>query len=249
MQGRLCPDNINILQCFPKQDWQKEFQLAEKIGFEAIELLYDKNQVCLNFPLKEPVLNISTNTACLDRLCLFSILKDSSKFLAELEKAIDFYQEQGVTIYIIPLFEENFIDSKKDFITALKLIEKSSIWKTYTLSLEISLAAEDIIACLSEIDIDIGICYDVGNACSLGFIPQNEILVLKDQINHVHFKDRAVDGPNVMFGCGEVDFIAVINSLKSIQYNGLVIFESKYFEDAYLEQIMNYQYISKILEK
>ena len=48
LQGRLTASNGRGIQFFPTENWENEFELAKKIGFECMELLvkkdsYDKN--------------------------------------------------------------------------------------------------------------------------------------------------------------------------------------------------------------
>ena len=41
MQGRLSRPIENKIQCFPENSWESEFSLAEKIGFDLIEWVFD----------------------------------------------------------------------------------------------------------------------------------------------------------------------------------------------------------------
>ena len=45
-------------------------------------------------------------------------------------------------------------------------------------------------------------------------------------IYHVHLKDRDLNYKNVIIGTGIVDFVAVFQALKNINYNGKYSFES-----------------------
>ena len=56
MQGRLLPDNSNYLQYFPQNHWKEEYTIAETLGFEYIELLYDIEQSNQN-----PLVNYKKN--------------------------------------------------------------------------------------------------------------------------------------------------------------------------------------------
>ena len=42
MQGRLYPNNLKTLNLFPKK-WKNEFQQLNKVGFNYLELIYDRD--------------------------------------------------------------------------------------------------------------------------------------------------------------------------------------------------------------
>ena len=41
MQGRLIPPTDNRIQCFPRDGWAREFELAAQAGLDCIEWIYD----------------------------------------------------------------------------------------------------------------------------------------------------------------------------------------------------------------
>ena len=41
MQGRLVPPGGGTIQCFPREDWAREFELAADAGLDCIEWIYD----------------------------------------------------------------------------------------------------------------------------------------------------------------------------------------------------------------
>jgi hexulose-6-phosphate isomerase len=41
MQGRLVPPTDNRIQCFPRERWEDEFELAAHAGLDCIEWIYD----------------------------------------------------------------------------------------------------------------------------------------------------------------------------------------------------------------
>ena len=57
MQGRIFPGHPERLQVFPKRTWQKELMKAKKIGFDYVELLYDREQTIENPLTDESRLN------------------------------------------------------------------------------------------------------------------------------------------------------------------------------------------------
>src|SRR5690349_66320 len=48
MQGRLLPPTNNQIQCFPKDRWEEEFELAAKADLNCIEWIYDLPSVDMN---------------------------------------------------------------------------------------------------------------------------------------------------------------------------------------------------------
>ena len=46
IQGRLFPKYIDQLQVFPDKTWKKEINILREIGFDYIELLWDKKKGC-----------------------------------------------------------------------------------------------------------------------------------------------------------------------------------------------------------
>ena len=49
IQGRLFPKYIDQLQVFPDKTWKKEINILREIGFDYIELLWDKKKVLSKF--------------------------------------------------------------------------------------------------------------------------------------------------------------------------------------------------------
>ena len=41
MQGRMVPPTDNRIQCFPRERWADEFELAAQAGLDCIEWIYD----------------------------------------------------------------------------------------------------------------------------------------------------------------------------------------------------------------
>ena len=79
MQGRLLPDDPKCLQCFPQNSWKDELSIAESIGFDFIELLFDINQN-KNNPLvningiNEHILELSKTKSRMERLPAYNCI-------------------------------------------------------------------------------------------------------------------------------------------------------------------------------
>jgi sugar phosphate isomerase/epimerase len=127
-----------------------------------------------------------------------------------------------------------------------KLLEDNKIFFV----IETILPAKDILKAMERFRKSrLGVCYDLGNAAAMGFVPEDEILELGNLIRHVHIKDREKGGPNVLLGKGSVDFFKGFQSLKKIDYNGLVILETAYFEKPIDEAKRNLGFITEIIRE
>ena len=117
------------------------------------------------------------------------------------------------------------------------------------IALELNLPASQTRDAMSNYQFsNVGICYDLGNARAKGCYPEEEILLLKEFIVHVHIKDRKINGPNVMLGEGNVNFKACFKSLKEIGYDGLMTLETGYYNSPAIEALENLQFVKKMLE-
>ena len=48
MQGRLVPPTEDHIQCFPRERWADEFELAAQAGLDCIEWIYDLHGADVN---------------------------------------------------------------------------------------------------------------------------------------------------------------------------------------------------------
>ena len=93
MQGRLSKPIENNIQIFPKNTWKTEFDIAEKIGFELIEYIFDsyENPILTDKGLVEikSILdksNIQINSLCADYFMKNLLFDVSTKQLEQLLK-------------------------------------------------------------------------------------------------------------------------------------------------------------------
>lgn len=267
LQGRVIPEQLDKLQLFPISNWKNEFTAIKDIGFHYVELLFDKKlffkKVLLNFSN----LNFFNNTViqanklkagsvCADFLTLFSPIsvKTQKHFYECILKLIILVKNTTIKVIVIPFFDQNLIKSKNDLVSVLNWIEEKQLDRivnknNIVLALELNLSAEQINeAFLGHRFKNIKVCYDLGNARLSGRNPEDEIIELKRIIAHVHIKDRKINGANVMLGKGDVNFSACFNSLKKINYSGLMILETGYFTKPYSEALKNLLFIKKKLK-
>ena len=68
MQGRLIKSINNNIQCFPKDCWEDEFPIAEKLGFKKIEWIFDS----LDNPILDSQQHLRIKSLCEKHNILFS---------------------------------------------------------------------------------------------------------------------------------------------------------------------------------
>jgi sugar phosphate isomerase/epimerase len=256
MQGRLYPHNINELQCFPQVNWQKEFTCSRNIGFDFIELLLDRDGSLVN-PLwshNEKSLSILTNennySVCADYFVTHSIGDLSEvKIRTVFEGIINTCCKLGSELIVLPLIEASEIKSGDQLKTLCKNLAeliKNAPSKT-TIALETLLPAEMLLR--NGVNLDIGICYDLGNAAYNGGDLVKDIELLNLSIKHIHIKDRSQSGENVKLGEGLVDFDKALLALKRIDYKENYTFETSPGNDPLIRAAENLDYLKKKLQK
>lgn len=265
MQGRIFPEDISKLQKFPKTNWLEEIHHANKIGFSDFELLYDKNLDCLSLLDSDENLKllkrakkeykISTSSICIDYFSSINtnLIPNKKYFFKTLMDVVEKAKMISAKIVVVPYCDANSIESDLQLRNLLKNfldynLDKILIEKEISLAVELDLKAELILKAFENFEFkNIGICYDVGNSTGNGYIADQEILILKDLIKHIHIKDKPINGKNVMLGKGAVNFKKCIQALKKINYSGSCILETIYYEDPIKEANKNLNYIHNIL--
>ena len=79
------------------------------------------------------------------------------------------------------------------------------------------------------------------------FIP--DIYKFKNEIKHVHLKDKNFKNKNVIFGKGEVNFESVFKELKKIDYKGSFTIESQRGKDIKKQATENYFFFKKLINE
>ena len=267
MQGRVLPERLDQLQIFPVSNWKDEFIKIKEIGFNCVELLFDKELILetlladvddvksLGIKRNNKNNELTTQSICVDYLSLVSVLNSETEFLFydKTIKLIEVVSNTTINILVIPFFDANSITSESDLHFVLEWIKERNLDEiasksNIVLTLELSLPAFQIRSAFMKYSFNnIAICYDVGNARAAGYSPEEEIVMLNDLIAHVHIKDRKINGPNVMLGNGDVDFAACFKSLKEIGYDGQLILETAYETSPAAEAKKNLQFIQNII--
>ena len=237
VQGRLSQSPKGAIQYFPKK-WEDEFQIASTLGLDNIELIADREHNIVN-PIwsKEGIeklkelsnqYSIKINTVCNDHIINYSLL--NIEVLNQNIKLVEVAKKLNCDKYILPLFEKselNILNYKK-FIEHINLIAKACEVSKITLCLETILNGKDLLLVLSKLKSDnIKVVFDTGNRIAYGHKIFDDILILKDKIEHIHIKDKNMENENVILGTGMVNFLEVFRALKKINFKKTFTFETR----------------------
>lgn len=244
MQGRLSHQNSNNLQIFPWQTWEIEFDRARSIGLDCIEWLFDVDNFSNN-----PIWTISgrqqihkivreTKVKVLS-VCAHYFIRGGlvwedqgirSKSVDVLNNLIRYSASLGIKQIVIPFMENASILSRPRRLAAIKSLREClpiAIENGVLLAVETDLPCSDLIEfmqCLKNLNIRV--CYDIGNAVAMGYTVTGDIRYLMPWIAEIHVKDRSQDGKNVLLGSGDVDFETFFREITELGYTGPYVMET-----------------------
>ena len=237
MQGRLSPRIDGKIQAYPASTWQKEFEIAQEIGYAAIEWIVEKpvetnalmtdsgkaeikkviastgvriDYVCADIFMQQPLVRMTEEIKSQNKGYLLEILKNA--------------KEVGAIGVEIPFVDNSSIKNdkeKQEFIDAMQDAFKLAKDLDIKISLETDLSPIAFKELLELIDLDfVQANYDIGNSASLGFDPKEELEAYGKKILNVHVKDRKLGGTTVPLGTGSADIQGVFQKLNEIGYAG-----------------------------
>jgi hexulose-6-phosphate isomerase len=237
MQGRLSPRIDGKIQAYPARTWQKEFEIAQEIGYAAIEWIVEKpvetnalmtdlgkaeikkvialtgvriDYVCADIFMQQPLVRMTEEIKSQNKDYLLEILKNA--------------KEVGAIGVEIPFVDNSSIKNdkeKQEFIDAMQDAFKLAKDLDLKISLETDLSPIAFKELLEQIDLDfVQANYDIGNSASLGFDPKEELNAYGQRILNVHVKDRKLGGTTVQLGTGNADINLVIQKLQEFGYSG-----------------------------
>ncbi len=237
MQGRLSPRIDGKIQAYPASTWQKEFEIAQEIGYAAIEWIVEKpvetnalmtdsgkaeikkviastgvriDYVCADIFMQQPLVRMTEDTKSQNKEYLATILKNA--------------KEVGAIGVEIPFVDNSSIKNEKEkqeFIDVMEDAFKLAKDLDLKISLETDLPPIDFQELLENIDLDhVQANYDIGNSASLGFDPKEELEAYGLKILNVHVKDRKLGSTTVPLGSGNANINYVFQKLKEIGYIG-----------------------------
>jgi hexulose-6-phosphate isomerase len=237
MQGRLSPRIDGKIQAYPANTWQKEFEIAQEIGYAAIEWIVENpveinalmtesgkaeikkviastgvriDYVCADIFMQQPLVRMTKDTKSQNKEYLVMILKNA--------------KEVGAIGVEIPFVDNSSIKNeieKQEFIDAMQEAFQLANDLDLKISLETDLPPIDFQELLENIGLDyIQANYDIGNSASLGFDPKEELEAYGLKILNVHVKDRKLGSTTVPLGTGNANIKYVFQKLQEIGYSG-----------------------------
>jgi hexulose-6-phosphate isomerase len=237
MQGRLSPRIDGKIQAYPANTWQKEFEIAQEIGYAAIEWIVEKpveinalmtdlgkseikkvmestgvrvDYVCADIFMQQPLVRMTQESKSQNNKYLFEILQNA--------------KEIGAIGVEIPFVDNSSIkneNEKQEFIDVMQDSFKQAKDLGLKISLETDLAPKEFKELLEKIDLDyVQANYDIGNSASLGYDPEEEIEAYGKRILNVHVKDRKLGSTTVPLGTGNAKIEFVLEKLFESDYSG-----------------------------
>jgi len=234
MQGRLTPQFGELIQSFPKNNWENEFEIADALGLHGIEWTIDLNHfdshplLMDNFARNKYVSRDKSKFVTCDFFMQLEIFKDTASRIDIAEvlliKMILSKCVGNDATLIVPLvdFGEPITSTDWKYVTKM-FLKLTPLLKDVNSRIicELSTNPDHQLEFISNFSSDsFGINYDIGNSASLGWDPKTEIDVLKNVIRHIHIKDRKLNGSTVPLGQGNANFIQISQSLNQISYKG-----------------------------
>jgi len=237
MQGRLSPRIDGKIQAYPASTWQKEFEIAQEIGYAAIEWIVERpvetnalmtdsgkgeikkviastgvriDYVCADIFMQQPLVRMTEEVKSQNKGYLLEILKNA--------------KEVGAIGVEIPFVDNSSIKNdkeKQEFIDAMQDAFKLAKDLEIKISLETDLSPIAFKELLEQIGLDfVQANYDIGNSASLGFDPKEELDAYGQRILNVHVKDRKLGGTTVPLGTGNAKIDLIIQKLQEFGYSG-----------------------------
>lgn len=238
MQGRLVPPTENRIQCFPRDHWAKEFELAAKSNLECIEWIYDlfgseANPISTDAGIDKlkqlsTKYKLQTLSLCADYFMEKPLVRASAPELEERLMTLEWLMQRcqllGMNRIVLPFVDASRIETDEEMDAvcgtlgrALQFAEGTGI----EIHLETSLVPNQFAKLLSMLPQPmLKVNYDSGNSSSLGYKPQDEFAAYGARVGSVHIKDRVLGGSTVPLGTGNANFPALFDALKKAKYSG-----------------------------
>ena len=237
MQGRLSPRIDGKIQAYPAKTWQKEFEIAQEIGYAAIEWIVEKplevNALMSKSgmqEIKEIILKtgVRIDFICADNFIQQPLIRMSQEIREEnkehLKNILVSAKEVGAIGVEIPFVDASSIKSESEINELISCMQEAfELAKEIgmKISLETDLNPTSFKELLDRINLNhVQANYDIGNSASLGFDPIEEINAIGKRILNVHVKDRKFGSTTVPLGTGDADIKLSLSRLSEINYLG-----------------------------
>jgi hexulose-6-phosphate isomerase len=232
MQGRLLPPEPGRFQAFPRTRWQQEFALAQAVGLQCIEWIYDDYGADVNpIATDEGALTLRRlsleNSVPIVSLCADYFIDhpslDPSKLIWLFERCC----LAGISRVVLPFVDNSRIESPAHAQRVISLLREVLPDSKIEIHLESSLDPKSFASLLDALPHPLlKANYDSGNSASLGYSPTEEFAAYGQRIGSVHIKDRVRHGSTVPLGTGAAEFPALFQALNKVNYRGDFILQT-----------------------
>lgn len=244
MQGRLCDQVDGKIQAFPWDDWDKEFEIAEKIGIKLLEWTLDQDKLHENpfmtrtgrnlinaLSIKHGVKVISLTGDCFMQSPFWKESGDKkSSLISDFMTVVEACEQLSTRTIVVPLVDNGSIEtmSQEDNLVKTLLQENERILSAgIKIAFESDYSPVELSRFIDRLpDETFGINYDIGNSAALGYDVSEELKLYSSRILNVHVKDRQLRGRTVALGEGAANFDKVFQNFAKSHYKGNYILQT-----------------------
>jgi L-ribulose-5-phosphate 3-epimerase len=238
IQGRLVTPVENRIQCFPRERWADEFELASQAGLDCIEWIYDlygadANPLATDAGVKkllelQRIHKVKILSLCADYFMDRPLVRAAPAELEDRLKTLFWLMEQGhgigINRVVVPFVDASRIDTPDELEGVIKVLQEVLLAAErigIEIHLETSLDPAGFAILLARLPHPLlKVNYDSGNSASLGYAPRDEFAAYGARVGSVHIKDRRLGASTVPLCTGDTDFIALAECLRKVDYKG-----------------------------
>ena len=238
------PKYKNQYQSHPAGYWDKEFDVAARLGLDLVEFIVDIDGIEANPLMSADGVTRVAEVAARTGVRVSSICADcfmaaplhsadpviARSSAAYLRRLIDCAPRLSISDIVIPCVDQSSLHSQEDtarFVAALEPVLDDADRQGVNLSLETDLDPERfarLLECFSSARVTVN--YDTGNSASIGYDPREELAAYGGKISDIHIKDRVKGGGSVVLGTGDTAFEAFFDALALLDYQGFFILQA-----------------------
>ncbi len=263
MQGRLLKPETNHIQSFPKNNWEKEFKIANKNKIRLIEWIVDRKNI-----LKNPIntkkgrskikklkkiykIQIESLTADFFLQKPFTIDKKNKNEFYIFRKTLENCAKINIKFFIVPLLETASLKKKdeKFFISKMKRLTNILKKNKQIILFETDLSLYKIQKLLSSLPKELfGINFDTGNSLDCGY-SQTDIKKIIKFTHNIHLKDKNNKLLTVKLGDGLFNFKNFFKLLKNEKYEkNLILQTARTTSNQVYNILTNKRFVEKFLK-
>lgn len=249
MQGRLSPIVNGMIQAFPWDTWQGEFEIASSIGLNCMEWTLDQDRLYEN-PLMTSQGQTDIKALCQKWNFIIPSLtgdcfmqapfwkvsgEQRDSLLADFQALIESCSAVGIGLIVIPLVDGGSLATQaEEDLLVEQIAAHYDMLRTHNVKIayESDYVPGRLATFIQRFDTDlVGINYDSGNSAALGFNPTEEFTAYSTFITNIHIKDRLLGGTTVPLGTGAADLDTVVALIRDMKYDGTLILQTARAED------------------